>query len=48
MDQNQKVVFRLDQDEAGYPPASYERLWTIPLSNPRTLSQSDHPQPKAD
>jgi len=33
MDSHQKVVFRLEPDEDGYPPASFEGLWSIPLPN---------------
>lgn len=28
-----RIAFRLEQDEDGYPPSDYERLWAIPLPN---------------
>jgi len=28
---HQKIVFRLERDEDGYPPSDYERLWATPL-----------------
>lgn len=31
--EHQKIVFRLEQDEDGYPPSAYERLWAVPLDN---------------
>lgn len=33
MSQNYKVIFRLDQDEDGYPPAAFEGLWATVLPN---------------
>ena len=31
MTSHQRIVFRLERDEDGYPPSDYERLWAKPL-----------------
>lgn len=31
MTKYQRVTFRLERDEDGYPPSDYERLWATPL-----------------
>ncbi|MBB3344743.1 DUF4265 domain-containing protein [Luteimonas sp. RC10] len=31
MTRHQRIVFRLERDEDGYPPSDYERLWAKPL-----------------
>ncbi|GAA0211090.1 hypothetical protein GCM10009123_17930 [Kangiella japonica] len=30
---HKKILFRLEQDEDGYPPVNYENLWALPLGN---------------
>ena len=32
MNHSVKIVFNLPEDETGYPPVGYERLWATPLS----------------
>lgn len=33
MTEHRRIAFRLQQDEDGYPPSGYERLWAVPLPN---------------
>jgi len=40
MVEHQKIIFRLERDEDGYPPLDYERLWATPLSNGNYLIDS--------
>lgn len=33
MAEHQKIIFELEQDEDGYPPATKEGVWAMPLPN---------------